>query len=110
MNVLKNCLSLVNNVIEYSQPIRLDESYRNYAESFLTGRYGYFDRFEYDHSQYLNYELSTDLSPRFYCIQWFSSIIGVLEVNGMHLDEIEKRYYEYLENPSCNQLTIFDVA
>jgi hypothetical protein len=114
MNVLKNCLSLVNDVIEYSAPIKLDSYYKSYAKSFVEsslerrGQFNYFSRFDYDHKEFIKNGLHNDLAPRFYCKNWFSTIIGVLEIKGMTLEEIENRYYEYLEHPNYVQSTIFE--
>lgn len=114
MNVIKNCLSLVNDVIDYSQPIRLETYYYKYAKSFIedsldySGRFNFFRDFDRDYEHYLKWELSNDLAPRFYCKQWFSTVVAVLESNGMTLDEIENKYYDYLENPQLEQTTIFE--
>lgn len=108
MIVLKNCLSLVNDVIEYSTPIKLDAYYKSYAKSFLEESYSYFRRFEYDHREFMKNGLCNDLAPRFYCKNWFSTVVGVLELNGMTLEEIESRYYVHLEHPNYVQTTIFE--
>jgi len=114
LNVIKNCLSLVNDVIEHSRPIKLDIYYKKYAKSFMasdldrSGLFNYFSRFDYDHREFIKNGMSNDLAPRFYCKDWFSAIIGVLESNGMTLEEIDSRYYEYLEHPNHVQSTIFD--
>ena len=113
--VMKNCLSLVNDRIEYSAPIKLDIYYKNFAKSFMdsdldhSGRFNHFRDFDRDYEQYLKWELSNDLAPRFYCKQWFSTVIGVLEKdNGMTLSEIEQRYYEYIKHPGSVQTTIYE--
>ena len=108
LNVIKNCLSLVNDVLEYSKPIRVDAYYKNYAKSFIEDTSGYFNRFEYDHNEFLKNGLNNDLAPRFYCKDWFSTVVGVLEIDGMLLNEIEEKYYAYLEHPNYEQTTIFD--
>ncbi|MFD1736276.1 hypothetical protein ACFSCX_06815 [Bacillus salitolerans] len=82
-NVLKNCLSLVNDVMAYSNPIKLCEFYQNYADSFIEssldrkeGRFNYFNTFDYDHAEFYKWGQSNDLAPRFYGKQWFSRCLG----------------------------------
>ncbi|MFY0519353.1 hypothetical protein ACOMCU_16220 [Lysinibacillus sp. UGB7] len=105
LTVIKNCLSLVNDRLEYSAPIKLETCYRNFAKSFMessldcSGDFNDFRRFDRDYEQYFNWELSNDLAPRFYCKQWFSTVVGVLEILGYSLTEIEVMYYEFLNIP-----------
>lgn len=108
MEGLKICLSLVNDVMEYTQPIALDPYYLNYAKSFINNRYGYWEQFEINHAHFLENELSNDLAPRFYCKDWFSAIVGVLTFNGLTLEEIEHIYYDHLDGIGTKQITIFE--
>ena len=112
--VMKNCISLVNDVIEYSKPIKLDECYLNYAKSFLEdsldrqGRFNYFRDLDTDFSHYLMNELFNDFAPRFYGKQWFSTVVGVLVLKGLTIPDIEEKYKEFIQDPSHEQTTIYE--
>lgn len=112
--VMKNCLTLVNDVRNYSKPIKLDVSYLNYAKSFIDsnlnrkGRFNYFRDFDSDFSHYLTNELYNDFAPRFYCKQWFSTVVGVLILNGFTFSDIEDKYQYFIHNPLYEQKTIFE--
>lgn len=108
LQVMKNCLSLVNDVLEYSSPIKLDEYYKRLAQSFLDDESHFFSRFDYDHGEFMKNGLHNDLAPRFYCKDWFSTVVGVLVLNGMTIQEIEHRYFSFIINPTNEQMTIFE--
>lgn len=110
--VMKNCITLVNDVD--SKPIKLDVSYLNYAKLFRDsslnrqGRFNYFRDFDSDVSHYLTNELYNDFAPCFYCKQWFSTVVGVLIMNGFTFSDIEDKYQYFIHNPLHEQKTIFE--
>lgn len=111
--VIKNCLTLVNDVLEFSTPIQLETYYFNFAKSFMkssldcSGVFNYFRDFEQNFEQYIKLELFNDQAPRFYCKQWFSTVVGVLEKqHRLSLSEIENMYCEWLERPLLEQLSL----
>lgn len=100
--VMKNCITLVNDVLKYSKPIKLEDCYLNYGRSFLEssldrqGRFNYFRDFDTDFSHYITKELYNDFAPRFYCKLWFSTVVGVLVLTGLTLTDITEKYRELI--------------
>ena len=112
--VMRNCITLVNDVRNYSKPIKLDVSYLNYAKLFKDsslnrqGRFNYFRDFDSDFSHYLTNELYNDFAPHFYCKQWFSTVVGILIMNGFTFSDIEDKYQYFIQNPLHEQKTIYE--
>lgn len=88
IEIMKLCISLVNDHIEYSSMIRHDKDYgsRPIDEAEVL-------RFDYDFNEFWKHQLNDERAYRFYCNKWFNIVVMSLRNEGHDLNSIEEAYF-----------------
>lgn len=100
IEIMKICISLVNDHIEYSNVIRHD---KGYGSSPIDKEN--ISRFEYDFKEFWNHQLNDERAYRYYCNKWFNIVVMSLRYEGHDLKSIEDAYFN--TSGQARQLSFF---